>query len=47
MAIKRLRDKLGTPPDDPPYISTVRGVGYRLETDVDGEDARALPHDPA
>jgi two-component system response regulator MtrA len=31
MAVKRLRDKLGDPPDDPPYINTVRGVGYRFE----------------
>lgn len=31
MAIKRLRDKLGDAPAEPPYISTVRGVGYRLE----------------
>jgi two-component system response regulator MtrA len=31
MAIKRLRDKLGEPPEDPQYIATVRGVGYRLE----------------
>jgi DNA-binding response OmpR family regulator len=31
MAIKRLRDKLGEPPEDPQYITTVRGVGYRLE----------------
>jgi two-component system response regulator MtrA len=30
MAIKRLRDKLGDPPDDPPYITTVRGAGYRF-----------------
>ena len=31
MAIKRLRDKLGAPPAEPPYIATVRGVGYRFE----------------
>ena len=31
MAIKRLRDKLAPPPEDPPYIATVRGVGYRFE----------------
>jgi two-component system response regulator MtrA len=31
MAIKRLRDKLGEPDSPPPYISTVRGVGYRFE----------------
>jgi two-component system response regulator MtrA len=31
MAIKRLRDKLGAEPEAPPYISTVRGVGYRFE----------------
>ncbi len=36
MAIKRLRDKLGTAPEDPPYIATVRGVGYRFEADPDG-----------
>lgn len=40
MAIKRLRDKLGQPPDDSPYIATVRGVGYRFESvsspEVDG-----------
>ncbi len=33
MAIMRLRDKLGAPPDEPPYIATVRGVGYRFEAD--------------
>jgi DNA-binding response OmpR family regulator len=33
MAIMRLRDKLGAPPEDPPYIATVRGVGYRFEAD--------------
>jgi two-component system, OmpR family, response regulator MtrA len=33
MAIKRLRDKLSEPPADPPYITTVRGVGYRFEDD--------------
>ena len=27
--IRRLRDKLGDDPDDPRYVSTVRGVGYR------------------
>ncbi|HEX7167903.1 MAG TPA: response regulator transcription factor [Acidimicrobiales bacterium] len=31
MAVKRLRDKLGDPAGPPPYISTVRGVGYRFE----------------
>jgi two-component system response regulator MtrA len=31
MAVKRLRDKLGEPPEPPPYITTVRGVGYRFE----------------
>jgi two-component system response regulator MtrA len=31
MAIKRLRDKLGDPPDGVPYIATVRGIGYRFE----------------
>lgn len=31
MAVKRLRDKLGDPAEPPPYISTVRGVGYRFE----------------
>ena len=31
MAIKRLRDKLGEPPDELPYIATVRGAGYRFE----------------
>lgn len=35
MAIKRLRDKLGDPPDDPPYITTVRGLGYRFEAAPD------------
>jgi two-component system response regulator MtrA len=33
MAIRRLRAKLGDPPSDPPYIATVRGVGYRFEAD--------------
>jgi two-component system response regulator MtrA len=31
MAVMRLRDKLGEPEQPPPYISTVRGVGYRFE----------------
>jgi two-component system, OmpR family, response regulator MtrA len=31
MAVKRLRDKLGEPPEPPPYIATVRSVGYRFE----------------
>jgi two-component system response regulator MtrA len=31
MAMMRLRDKLGDPPESPPYVSTVRGVGYRFE----------------
>jgi len=31
MAIKRLRDKLGAESEASPYISTVRGVGYRFE----------------
>ena len=32
MAIKRLRDKLRSEPDEPSRIGTVRGVGYRYET---------------
>ena len=33
MAVMRLRDKLGSPTDDGiPYISTVRGIGYRFES---------------
>jgi DNA-binding response OmpR family regulator len=31
MAILRLRTKLGDPDEPPPYISTVRSVGYRFE----------------
>ena len=31
MALKRLRQKLGDPPDAPPYVTTIRGVGYRFE----------------
>jgi DNA-binding response OmpR family regulator len=27
--IRRLRDKLGDDPDDPRYVATVRGTGYR------------------
>ena len=27
--IRRLRDKLGDDPDEPRYVATVRGVGYR------------------
>jgi two-component system response regulator MtrA len=30
MAILRLRGKLGDPPSPPPYIETVRSVGYRF-----------------
>ena len=32
--IKNLRKKLGVDPDDPIYIETVYGVGYRLRGDV-------------
>ena len=28
--VRRLRDKLGDPPDDPRYIRTERGLGYRF-----------------
>jgi two-component system, OmpR family, response regulator MtrA len=31
MAVMRLREKLGEPPAPPPYISAVRGIGYRFE----------------
>ncbi|HEV2071753.1 MAG TPA: response regulator transcription factor [Acidimicrobiales bacterium] len=31
MAVKRVRDKLGDDPRNPRYITTVRGVGYRVE----------------
>jgi two-component system response regulator MtrA len=31
MAVKRLRDKLGQPDVGPPYIATVRSVGYRFD----------------
>ena len=31
MALKRLRQKLGDAPTATPYVSTVRGVGYRFE----------------
>ncbi|MGI9053756.1 MAG: response regulator [Ilumatobacteraceae bacterium] len=31
MAIMRLREKLGEPAEPPPYVTTVRGIGYRLE----------------
>jgi len=34
--IRRLRDKLGDDPDDPRYIRTERGLGYRFITDADG-----------
>ena len=33
MAIKRLRDKLGDAPTELPYIATIRGAGYRFESD--------------
>lgn len=42
MAIKRLRDKLGEPPSEVPYVATVRGVGYRFEDD---EAAGFVPSD--
>jgi two-component system response regulator MtrA len=35
MAVTRLRRKLGEPALPPPYISTIRGVGYRFERDAD------------
>ena len=31
--IRRLRDKLGDDPDDPRYIRTERGLGYRFIVD--------------
>jgi two-component system response regulator MtrA len=31
MAVMRLREKLGEPAAPPPYVTTVRGVGYRFE----------------
>jgi two-component system response regulator MtrA len=31
MAVRRLRRKLGDPPEPPPYITTIRAVGYRFE----------------
>ena len=31
--IRRLRDKLGDDPDDPRYIRTERGLGYRFSVD--------------
>ncbi len=33
MAVKRLRDKLGDDPRDPRHITTIRGVGYRFESE--------------
>jgi two-component system response regulator MtrA len=30
MAVLRLRAKLGDPPDGPPYVETVRSMGYRF-----------------
>jgi len=33
--MKRLRRKLATNPQDPPYILTVRGYGYRMMTDAE------------
>ena len=33
MHIKTLRQKLGDNTDSPNYISTVRGVGYKLENE--------------
>jgi two-component system response regulator MtrA len=33
MAVMRLRDKLTDPADPADYVSTVRGVGYRFESD--------------
>jgi DNA-binding response OmpR family regulator len=32
--IRRLREKLGDDPDDPRYVATVRGVGYRAAATV-------------
>lgn len=34
--VRRLRDKLGDDPDDPRYVATVRGVGYRAAPVRDG-----------
>ena len=34
MAVKRLRDKLEDGTSDSPYITTVRGAGYRFEREL-------------
>jgi len=31
--VRRLRDKLGDDPDEPRYVATVRGAGYRAMID--------------
>ncbi len=36
--IRRLRDKLGDDPDEPRYVATVRGVGYRAAAVRDASD---------
>lgn len=40
LSVSRLRNKLEANPDEPTIISTIRGIGYRLEPPSGGPDAQ-------
>jgi two-component system phosphate regulon response regulator PhoB len=42
--VRRLRERIETQPDDPQYLTTVRGFGYRFELPASEPDLKlAIP----